>query len=160
MLRERPGHTLRATALISEFFLRARKIRWSVQNQEDFFHLSARVMKQVLVDHERRRRTCKRLAPEALGEVLASTNRSDFSPELRIAVNAALENLRGLDPLAAATVWQRFVEGATLEELSRTQGREVWRIRADCDFALRWLAGRLRPIGATLQSRPPTPPHP
>ena len=143
MQREHPGHTLQPTALVSEFFLRARGLRWGIRNEEDFFHLSARVMKQVLVDHARRRRTRKRMAPEGLHELLASTGQTHLSPETRIAVNTALEELRGMDPVAATTVWQRCVEGMTLDELSRSQGRDIWRVRADCDFGLQWMAGQL-----------------
>jgi RNA polymerase sigma factor (TIGR02999 family) len=143
MQRERREHTLQPTALVSEFFLRARGVKWSVQNDEDLFHLSARVMKQVLVDHARHRQALKRMAPERLGELLTSSGRTDLNPDLRIAVNTALEELRGVDPLAASTVWQRCVEGMTLDELSRLQRREVWRVRADCDFGLQWMAGRL-----------------
>lgn len=145
MGREAAGHTLQPTALVSEFFLRAPLARWRVLGEEDFFHLSARVMRQVLVDHARRRRTLKRTAPESISEVLAQARQSSLSPEMRISVNAAVEELRENDAIAAATVWQRCVEGFTWEELSQAQGREVWRVRADYDYGIRWLCGRIRP---------------
>jgi RNA polymerase sigma factor (TIGR02999 family) len=142
MQGERLGHTLQPTALVSEFFLRARRLRWRLASDEEFFRLSARVMKQVLVDHARNRRARKRMAPENLRELLASSG-AELDPGLRIAVQTALNELRSVDPLAAATVWQRCVEGATWDELSRLQEREIWRVRADCDFGLQWMANRL-----------------
>ena len=49
-----------------------------------------------------------------------------------------------MDARVADTVWMRCVEGMTLNEMSELQNREVWRVRADCDFGLQWMAGRLK----------------
>jgi hypothetical protein len=49
-----------------------------------------------------------------------------------------------MDQQVAETVWLRCVEGLTIAEMSRVQRREEWRVRADYDFGLEWMAGRLR----------------
>jgi RNA polymerase sigma factor (TIGR02999 family) len=59
--RERPGHSLQATALVHEVFLRLVDVdRMSVKSRTHFFALSARLMRQILVDHARRQRAGKR----------------------------------------------------------------------------------------------------
>ena len=57
---------------------------------------------------------------------------------------AAFEKLRAMDSKVAETVWLRSVEGLTIHEMSRSQNREVWRVRADYDFGLQWMANRLK----------------
>ena len=54
------------------------------------------------------------------------------------------EKLRAMDPQVAETVWLRSVEGLTVNEMSRSQNREVWRVRADYDFGLQWMANKLK----------------
>src|SRR5437773_9019344 len=51
--RERPGHTLQPTALVSELFLKLRKFESRILNEDHFFRMSARAMRQVLIDHAR-----------------------------------------------------------------------------------------------------------
>jgi hypothetical protein len=62
---------------------------------------------------------------------------------MTLAARLAFEKLRKLDATAAATVWLRCVEGMTLEELCRVQERPMWRVRADYDYGLEWIASRL-----------------
>ncbi len=54
-----------------------------------------------------------------------------------------LERLRHIDPAAAEIVWLRCVEGLTIEEVSQSKGREFWRVRADYEYGLRWMARQL-----------------
>jgi hypothetical protein len=49
-----------------------------------------------------------------------------------------------MDPQVAETVWLRCVEGLTVQEMSQSQNREMWRVRADYDFGLQWMANRLK----------------
>ena len=64
--------------------------------------------------------------------------------ELRLTVRAVFESLRDIDPKAAETVWLRTVEGMTIDEVSRSQQRKFWDVRADYDFGLKWMADQLK----------------
>ncbi|HBY60109.1 MAG TPA: hypothetical protein DEH78_09825 [Solibacterales bacterium] len=136
---ERPGHTLQPTALVAEAFLRLRRLR-SPANDQHFYHLAALAMKRTLIDYARARSAASRVALEDLPPLFSSVH---LRGESGVALRTAVDRLKRLDPVAAETVWRRYAEGWTLEELAARQGREMWRVRADCDFALQWLSDRL-----------------
>jgi RNA polymerase sigma factor (TIGR02999 family) len=138
MRRERAGHTLQPTALVNEAFLKLNRLQVRILGDDHFYRVAARAMSQVLVDHARGRRPAIPL--ESVPNLLESR---DCSREMTLAARLAFEKLRKLDATAAATVWLRCVEGMTLEELCRAQGRPMWRVRADYDYGLEWIAARL-----------------
>jgi RNA polymerase sigma-70 factor, ECF subfamily len=141
--RERPGHTLQPTALVSELFLKLHRVETRILSEDHFFRISARAMRQVLIDHSRVKRPAKKVPLDLILELLPPANRT-ASPESSLAVKMVFETLRAMDPQVAETVWLRSVEGLTVNEMSRAQGREVWRVRADYDFGLQWMANKLK----------------
>jgi RNA polymerase sigma factor (TIGR02999 family) len=141
--KERAGHTLQPTALISELFLKLRGLETRILGEEHFFRIAAGAMQQVLIDSARTKAACKRIPPQLVSELLPDLDGTQGDLELRLTLKISLERLRGIDSMAANTVWLRSVEGLTIEEVSRSQEREPWRVRADYDFGLRWLAGQL-----------------
>lgn len=142
--KERAGHTLQATALVSEVFLKLRGLGTRILGEEHFFRVAQRAMQQVLIDSARTKFARKRIPPELISEFLAGSNPANSDPELLLNVRMILERLRRLDPAAAETVWLRSVEGLTIEEVSRSQGREFWRVRADYEYGLDWMAKQLK----------------
>lgn len=140
---ERRGHTLQPTALVNEIFLKLHRFELQVLDEEHFFRISARAMRQVLIDHARTKKPVERITPDGISQLL-TPGVGDESTEAHLAVKLAFEKLRSLDPTVASTVWGRCVEGLTVPEMSTMQGRAQWRVRADYDFGLRWLEGRLR----------------
>ncbi|HTM51881.1 MAG TPA: ECF-type sigma factor [Bryobacteraceae bacterium] len=152
--KERAGHTLQPTALVSEMFLKFRARGTRILGEEHFFRVAARAMQQVLIDSARAKFALKRIPPELVAEFLSSAGPSGIDTELCLAVRMVLEKLRRIDPVAAETVWLRFVEGLTIEEVSRSQAREFWRVRADCDFGLRWMAEQLELPPAPRRANP------
>lgn len=140
--RERPGHTLQPTALVSELFLKLHRLEMQVLNEDHFFRVSARAMRQVLIDHGRVRKPAAKVLPELIHELLRAAH--VHSPETNLAVKMLFEKLRTLDPQVAETVWLRSVEGLTIREMSLSQRREEWRVRADYDFGVQWMAARLK----------------
>ena len=140
MKRERPAHTLQPTALVNEVFLKLHRMELRVLGTDHFYRLAARAMGQVLIDHARVRGKVNKVPLEAIPDLLLA---GDSDPEARLAAREALAKLRAVDPRAADTVWLRCVEGWTIEEVSRRQGRQAWRVRADCDFGVQWLTGQL-----------------
>jgi RNA polymerase sigma factor (TIGR02999 family) len=142
--RESPGHTLQPTALVSELFLKLHRLETQILSEDHFFRLSARAMRQVLIDHSRVKRPAKRVTLELIPELLLPNSSKAADAESSLAVKMAFEKLRAMDPQVAETVWLRSVEGMTVHEMSRSQGREIWRVRADYDFGLQWMANRLK----------------
>ena len=118
MRRERANHTLQATALVNEAWLRLAShpdINW--QDRVHFFAVAARVMRQILVDHARRKHADKRggvqhqitLQDHLLGE---KQNLADV-----LALNQALDRLAEMDSRAARIVELHFFGGLSFEEM-------------------------------------------
>jgi RNA polymerase sigma-70 factor, ECF subfamily len=141
--RERRGHTLQPTALVGELFLKLNRLQMRILDEDHFFRISARAMRQVLIDHARSRGAAKKIAPTDVPELLLAGQGGAADLATLIAVRGVFEKLEKLDPAAARTVWLRSVEGLTLAEVSQAQHRETWRVRADYDFGVRWMADRL-----------------
>ena len=141
--RERAGHTLQPTALVSELFLKLHRLETRIVSEDHFFHLSARAMRQVLIDHSRIRKPARKVPVQKIRELLPPHNPKVGDPESSLAVKMAFDKLRSMDPQVAETAWLRCVEGLTVGEMSRSQSREEWRVRADYDFGLQWMANRL-----------------
>ena len=142
--REKAAQTLQPTALVSELFLKLRRLESRILSEDHFFHVSARAMRQVLVDHARTRRAQKKIPPELIVELLPDTAQAGADTELRLTVKAVFESLKDLDPRAAEAVWLRSVEGMTIDEVSQSQRRKFWDVRADYDFGLKWMADQLK----------------
>jgi len=120
---EREGHTLSATALVHEAYLKLvdqDRVDW--QNRAHFFAVAARAMRRILLDHAIAKRAAKRGggAPVVtLGgqDVAAASNADEI-----IAIDQALERLAGLDARQAKVVELRFFGGLTLEEIAEVEG--------------------------------------
>ena len=144
---ERADHTLQPTALVSETFLKLHRLEMTVLDEDHFFRISARAMRQVLIDHGRKSRPVEKLGSDMIARLLAPNWNDRETTDTHLAVRAVFAELRKLDPMLASTVWSRSVEGLTIKELSVLQNRPEWRVRADHDFGLHWMARRLRPSG-------------
>ena len=146
---ERPAHTLQATALVNELFLRLMR-NSSVQyaSREHFYAFAAKLMRRILVDYARREASQKRGAyPERvmLAPELAWVDAA--SPEL-LDLDHALTELAELDPGKVRTLEIRFFLGATSMEAAELLGQSRARVDRDVNFALSWLHQRLHGVGA------------
>lgn len=119
MRKERPEHTLQPTALVNEAYLRLAKqaIHW--QNRAHFFAVASSVMRQILVDHARRKRSRKRGG----GKVHVSLGEGIASPEVHLidvlALNDALEELEKLDPELCRLLELHFFGGLSFDEIAQ-----------------------------------------
>ncbi len=142
---ERGGHTLQADALISEFFIqKLRRLGTPIQNREHFYSMAAFAMRQVLIDHARAKSARKRVPPDAVADLLMTAGCSSMDNETRLAVQQVFERLARLDAGAAAAMRCRFVDGCTVPQTAARLNRPAWKVRADCEFALRWMSERLK----------------
>ena len=143
--RESPGHTLQPTALANEAFLvllERERVAW--QDRGHFFRLSAHVMRCILVDHARRRRTDKRgggQAHLALEEAFLLPIPQDID---LVALDDALVELNRIDPEALKVVELRFFMGLSQEEVAEILGKAPRTIRRKWTTAKLWLYRQLR----------------
>jgi RNA polymerase sigma factor (TIGR02999 family) len=115
MAGERRDHTLQPTALVHEAFLRLTgdgAPRW--ESRDHFFAVSALVMRRLLVDHARARRTAKRGAGEPGAPVDAAVPASEPAAMDLVALDEALAELAARDPRKARVVELRFFGGLTI----------------------------------------------
>jgi RNA polymerase sigma factor (TIGR02999 family) len=144
MRRERRDHTLQATALVNEAFLRltdARRVRW--QDRAHFLVISARLMRRVLVDHARSRGSGKRgggAERVTLDEGVAA------SPEPAVdvlALDRALEALAAVDVRKSRVIELRFFGGMSVEETADALHVSPDTVKRDWRLAKLWLLHEL-----------------
>lgn len=152
LAQENPGQTLQATALVNEAYLRLVNLKGPQEwkSRGHFFAAAAEAMRRILVDNARRKRRQKRGAG-AVREQLSDVPLPGIEPhEDLIALDAALDRLRQVDPRAVELVHLRYFAGCSITEAAchlgvstRTAdrlwafarawlGREVSRLRTDC----------------------------
>ena len=144
MARERPDHTLQASALVNEAYLRLidlKQMQW--QNRAHFFAMSARVMRRILVDFARAKRNAKRGggAPRVtLDEALLPPE--EASHDL-VALDDALHALAVVHPRKSDVVELRYFGGLSLEETAEALHVSVDTVKRDWRFAKLWLLREL-----------------
>ena len=152
MRREHRGHTLQATALVNEAYLRLieiKQVQW--QNRAHFFAMSARMMRRILVDSARARGSHKRgggIPNVSLDEGLLAAPQAD--PDL-MALDAALRTLETVHPRKSQVVELRFFGGLSIEETGEALHVSPETVKRDWRFAKLWLLRELngeRPDGA------------
>jgi len=144
MARERQNHTLQASALVNEAYLRLidlNQMQW--QNRAHFFAMSARVMRRILVDFARARRNEKRGggAPNVtLDEALLPAKTAGHDIE---ALDDALNALAVVHPRKSDVVEMRYFGGLSLEETAETLHVSIDTVKRDWRFAKLWLLREL-----------------
>ncbi|HET9226830.1 MAG TPA: sigma-70 family RNA polymerase sigma factor [Thermoanaerobaculia bacterium] len=136
--RERPEHTLQATAVVNEAYMRLRDVHGVVwEDRNRFLGFAAHLIRRILVDHARRKGSAKR-GGEGVQVTLseAAALGMDRPPDL-VALDEALVSLSEIDARKAAVVELRFFGGLTVEEAAEvlslspeTVGREWRRAKA------------------------------
>jgi RNA polymerase sigma-70 factor, ECF subfamily len=145
MRRERPSHTLQPSALVNEALLRLLDgdTLADVPNRRYLFAAAAQAMRQVLVDHARRRHARKRDGNRVrvpLDQVLAGFDEKGLDV---IALHEALERLALDHPRPAQVVTLRFFGGLSVPEVAETLAVSDTTIESDWRFARAWLKGQL-----------------
>jgi RNA polymerase sigma factor (TIGR02999 family) len=138
--KERPNHSLQATALVHEAYLRLSKQRpKQFANREHFLAIGVQLMRQILVEHARRRRAAKRggtAVVVVLDEALAKAAARNVSV---LALDDALTALEKLDARQARIVELRFFGGLSIEETSTVLGMSPATVKRDWTTARAWL---------------------
>ncbi len=144
--RERAGHTLQPTALVSEVYLRLvnqHEVKW--QNRAQFFGIAAQMMRRILVSHARGRRAAKR---GGAAECVTLVEGLAFAPQRDVnllALDEALTKLEAIDPQKSRMVELRFFSGLSVEETAEVMSVSPRTVDRQWQTAKAWLH---REIGA------------
>ncbi len=137
---ENAGHTLQATALVHEAFLRIGRDRQvAFQNRAHFYATAAEAMRRILIDHARAKGSLKRGGNASRAPLSVVDLASESDPAEVLALDEALARLEKAEPDAAAVVRLRFYAGLSGEEAAEALGisaRQVDRVWA---YARAWL---------------------
>ena len=143
---ERPDHTLQATALVNEAYVRLfgqETISW--QNRAHFFSVAAQVMRNILVDHARRHQAEKRGSGErklSLDDAVSFFAERDIN---LVKLDDALKTLERLDAKQSKIVELRFFGGLTIEEIAEVLHISSTTISRDWLKAKMWLHSQIVP---------------
>lgn len=151
---ERPDHTLQATALVHEAYLKLFDLNErKFADEVHFLAVASRVMRQVLVDYARARATKKRAAGNArLPHWTPSLEvEGDSGMELidLIELDSAIAALAAEDETLARMIEMRYFGGLTAEESAEALGISVHVVRHDLRYAQAWLRRKLVPQDAS-----------
>lgn len=133
---ERVGHTLSATALVHEAYLKLlnqHRVGW--EQRAHFFGAAGRVMRRVLIDHARKRAAGKR---EASSAPVEPSGTSAFLEEV-LSIDAALDELEAIDPRKARVVELKFFAGMTNREIARAIDTSEATVERDWTMARAWM---------------------
>jgi RNA polymerase sigma factor (TIGR02999 family) len=144
--QEQPGHTLQATALVHEAYLRLMGSRTPApQNRTHLFAIAARLMREILVDHARRKAARKRGGTATMIALDESVRAPDVAMIDLLALDEALNELHALDPRLCRVVELRFFAGLNIDETAEALQVSTATIERDWTVAKAWLHQRLSP---------------
>ncbi len=146
-LRSTPESTLQPTALINEAYMRLLGVHAPIQGRKHFFALSAKMMRQILVDRARRYSAVKRG-----GEYQIEPMGDDLQPAVAAGVeqflilDQALSRLAESEPRLAQVVELSYFGGLTAAEIGETLGVPAWSVTRDHRLAEAWLRRALSTV--------------
>jgi RNA polymerase sigma-70 factor, ECF subfamily len=136
--KELPGHTLQPTALVHEAYLRlVDQTNPTWQSRSHFFGVAARLMRQILVDHARRKQAGKRGGLKVPLDEAVSFQRE--SGRDLVALDSGLDALEKIDPRKCKAVELRYFGGLSMEEIAQTLDVSAITVRRDLRMAEAWL---------------------
>jgi RNA polymerase sigma factor (TIGR02999 family) len=147
MRAERAGHTLQATQLVHDAFLKLvdqDRVQW--QDRAHFFAVASQAMRRLLVDHARARVAAKRGAGAArvpLTGAITLAAEPAMGVEDLLSLDAALEELAALDPRQARVVELRYFGGLEIEEAAESLSISPATLKREWAMARAWLHRRL-----------------
>jgi RNA polymerase sigma factor (TIGR02999 family) len=157
LAEERPGHTLQATALVHEAFMRMEAGVHGgapIGEKAAFYWAAAEAMRRILIEHARARKAAKRGGrvekldwTEAISDVADLANVSN--PEDFAALDSAILRLQEKDARAGDVVRLRFFAGLSLDEVAGALGISPRSAKRDWEYARAWLLRELGSAGKT-----------
>jgi RNA polymerase sigma factor (TIGR02999 family) len=143
MKAERPEHTLQATALVNEAYVRMIDMKVSWQDRAHFFAMAARLMRRMLVDHARAHHRAKREGGPKISLDDAGEVPCDASGEL-LALDEALERLATFDQRKCEIIELHFFGGLSNEDVAEALGISRATVQRELRIAKAWLNHELK----------------
>lgn len=142
--RERPSHTLQPTALVHEAYVKLIGAEQpDYRSRSHFFGVAAHVMRQILIDHARKRNAGRRGGGQKHFSLDEAADAAGERPTTMIAIDDALAALERKDPRKAKLIEMRFFGGLTAEESSNVLDLPVEKVRSELRVAQAWLEREL-----------------
>ena len=146
---ERPDHSLQATALVHEVYLRLLKsVSPSWNDRQHFFRAAALAMRRILIDHARSRNRLKREGRRIRVEISGIDLAEDQNLDQVLALDEAFQRLEKQDPRAADVVRLRFYAGLSVGETAEALDISERTVKREWAFARAWLYETLREVGS------------
>lgn len=143
--KERKNHTLQPTALVHEAYLRLVDQKHpNFRDRSHFFGVAARLMRQILVDHARRRQAGKRAARKVSLEEAVSFQEERGGHLL--ALDSSLNALERFDPRKCKAVELRYFGGLSMDEIAQTLHVSPVTVRRDLRMAEAWLRREMQNV--------------
>ncbi len=149
LARERAGHTLHATALVHEAYVKLAAGAIEASDRAHFLAIAARAMRQILVDHARRKKAQKRGGDWEVTTLTDGSQAVEFRPEEVLALDRALDEL---DERQRQVVELRFFGGMEEGEVATVLGVSERTVRRDWVKARAWLYRSLYPQSPTTDA--------
>ena len=142
--RERSGHTLQATGLVNELYLRLTQIRSvQIEDRRHFYAFAAQLMRLILIDHARQARAGKRPGSHARVPLHDEIAWVDATSDEMLELDIALNELEAVAERKVRVLELRYFLGCTNEEAAQVLGVSRPTIDRDLEFAKTWLYRRL-----------------
>jgi RNA polymerase sigma factor (TIGR02999 family) len=145
---ERESHTLRATALVHEAYLRLAGSEVDWQSRAHFFAVAARVMRRILVDHARSQQRQKRGGGAWKLSLDDTPTVGTEKPAMMVALDDALTALARMDGRKSETLEMIYFGGLTYEEAAAVLGVSVPTVQRDLRMAKAWIYREMQKDGA------------
>jgi len=142
MAEERRDHTLQATGLVHEAYLRLSTQQTAHElNRAQFFAAASEAMRRILIEHARRRGRVKRGGGSKRVDLQLAdvADLSAVGDEEIVALDEAFRRLESIDARAASVVRLRFYAGLTIEQTAEALGLSERTVKRDWEFARSWL---------------------
>ncbi len=140
MRQEAPGHTLSPTALVHEVYLRLvdqNRVDW--KHRAHFYGVSARLIRQILVDHARARNAAKRGGPNRPLSFNDAQEVAVFTDGEILDLEDGLNALAEIDPLQARIVELRYFSGLSIDETAHCLSLDSHQVKQEWSMAKAWL---------------------
>jgi len=141
---ERPNHTLQATALVNEAYLKMVDQGANWQTRSHFFGVAAQQMRRILLDHARKHKAAKRGGAGQIVSFQDALATAQDKPAELLAIEDALQQLAQEYPRQARVVVLRFYGGYTEDEVAKILDISPETVKRDWKFAKAWLSREIR----------------
>lgn len=146
MKRERAGHTLQATAIVHEAYVRLIDMEVPWEDRSHFFSVAARLMRRILVDHARQRAANRRAGTHTVFELQEHDSQTEEIGFDIVEIDNALNKLAEMDPRLARMAEIHYFAGLSSEDTAAALGISLAALQRDLRVVKAWLLKAIRKV--------------